>query len=313
MRVLFMGTPDFAVSALEALISAGHEICGVYTRQDTPKNRGMKMMPPPVKVTALAHNIPVFQPKTLRDPEVQAELAALQPDVAVVAAYGRILPKEVLEMPKYGCLNIHASLLPKYRGASPINAAVLYGDTETGVTIMQMDEGLDTGDMLVKRSISIGQDEPVGSVHDRLASVGGEAIVDALRILEETGELKGEKQPVECNSYAKMIRTEDCAVDFDADAISVSCKIRAYDPFPGAYAFLGDEKLKLFSAKRTEEKGAGVPGTILRCDKNGLYVLCRNGDAVCIGEVQGAGGKRMASDAFFRGHAKLLSCSFGIK
>ena len=304
MRVLFMGTPDFAVSALEALIAAGHDICGVYTRQDTPKNRGMKMMPPPVKVTALTHNIPVFQPKTLRDPEVQAEL------IAVVAAYGRILPKEVLDAPKYGCLNIHASLLPKYRGASPINAAVLYGDSETGVTIMQMDEGLDTGDMLIKRSISIEENETVGSVHDRLAVIGGEAIVEALRLLEENGALPGEKQPADCDSYAKMIRTEDCEVSFQDAAFAVSCKIRAYDPFPGAYAFLGEEKLKLFSAKRTDVTGKGAPGTILRCDKTGLYVLCQNGDAVCIGEVQGAGGKRMAADAFFRGHAKLLDCSF---
>ena len=310
MRVLFMGTPDFAVSALEALIAAGHDICGVYTRQDTPKNRGMKMMPPPVKVTALTHEIPVFQPKTLRDPAVQAELISLKPDVAVVAAYGRILPKEVLEAPKYGCLNIHASLLPKYRGASPINAAVLYGDQETGVTIMQMDEGLDTGDMLLKHSITIQENEPVGSVHDRLAIIGGEAIVEALRLLEENGELKGEKQPADCDSYAKMIKTEDCAVSFNADAASVSCKIRAYDPFPGAYAFLGEEKIKLFSAKRTDSTGKGEPGTILRCDKTGLYVLCQNGEAVCIGEVQGAGGKRMAADAFFRGHTKLLEYRF---
>lgn len=310
MRVLFMGTPDFAVSALEALIAAGHEICAVYTRQDTPKNRGMKMMPPPVKVTALTHDIPVYQPKTLRDPAVQAELIALQADVAVVAAYGRILPKAVLEAPKYGCLNVHASLLPKYRGASPINAAVLHGDTETGVTIMQMDEGLDTGDMLVKRSIPIGENEPVGSVHDRLAVIGGEAIVEALRLLEENGELKGEKQPADCDSYANMIRTEDCAVSFCDSAFAVSCKIRAYDPFPGAYSFLGEDKLKLFTAKRTEVTGKGEPGTILRCDKTGLYVLCLNGEAVCIGEVQGAGGKRMPADAFFRGHAKLLDCAF---
>lgn len=310
MRVLFMGTPDFAVSALEALIAAGHEICAVYTRQDTPKNRGMKMMPPPVKVTALTHNIPVYQPQTLRDPEVQSELIALRADVAVVAAYGRILPKEVLQAPKYGCLNVHASLLPKYRGASPINAAVLNGDTETGVTIMQMDEGLDTGDMLLKRSISIDENESVGSVHDRLAIIGGEAIVEALRLLEERGALNGEKQPADCDSYAKMIRTEDCAVSFNDSAFAVSCKIRAYDPFPGAYSFLGEDKLKLFSAKRTEVTGEGEPGTILKCDKNGLYVLCQNGEAVCIGEVQGAGGKRMAADAFFRGHAKLLDCSF---
>lgn len=311
MRVLFMGTPDFAVSALEALIEAGHEICGVYTRQDTPKNRGMKMMPPPVKLTALTHNIPVFQPKTLKDPNVQAELIALNADVAVVAAYGRILPKEVLEAPKYGCLNIHASLLPKYRGASPIQAAVLNGDKETGVTVMQMDEGLDTGDMLLKRTITIEENEPVGSVHDRLASIGGEAIVEALYLLEKNGVLQGEKQPAHCDSYAKMIQSEDCIINFNDDAFSVSCKIRAYDPFPGAYAFLGEEKLKLFAAKYTAIQANGKSGSILQCDKTGLYVLCGNGEAVCIGEVQKVGGKRMAADAFFRGHSKLLSCTFG--
>lgn len=310
MKVVYMGTPDFAVGALESIIKAGHEVVLVVTQPDKPKGRGKEMQMTPVKKCAVEHNIPVFQPVKIKDAEAVEYLKTFEADIFVVAAFGQILSSEILHMPKYGCVNIHASLLPMYRGAAPIQAVIIHKEKETGVTIMQMDEGLDTGDMLIKRSIAIAENEPVGSVHDRLAVVGGEAIVEALRLLEEKGELIGEKQPEGCDSYAKMIRTEDCAVAFDDDAFSVSCKIRAYDPFPGAYAFLGDEKLKLFAAKRTDVSGKGEPGTILRCDKTGLYVLCRNGEAVCIGEVQGAGGKRMAADAFFRGHAKLLTCNF---
>lgn len=305
MRVIFMGTPEFAVTALEAILDAGHEVCGVFTRQDTPKNRGMKLLPPPVKVAALAHEIPVFQPKTLKDPAVQSQILELNADVAVVAAYGRLLPREVLEAPKYGCLNIHASLLPNYRGASPIQAAILHGDDETGVTVIQMNEGLDTGDMLLKRSISVGADEPCGSVHDRLAVTGGEAITEALRLLE-AGALCPEQQPQNCDSYAAMIRAEDCAVDFSQPSNTVACKIRAYDPTPGAYIMLGDLKLKLFSAVHTEEAVQQGSGKILRCEKAGLFVACGDGGVIYIREVQGAGGKRMSADAFFRGHSGLL-------
>lgn len=306
MRIVFMGTPDFAVAALEALHEAGHDIVGVYTRMDTPKNRGMKMLPPPVKVKALEYGIPVYQPKNLRGEDTQQELRDMAPEVIVVAAYGRILPQAVLDIPKHGCLNIHASLLPKYRGASPINACILHGETEAGVTIMQMDAGLDTGDMLLPASTQMLPDESYGSLHDRLAKIGGEAIVKALDLLAK-GELKGEPQPAEGFTYAPMIQTADCKIDFSKSAKEVSCAIRAYDPAPGAFAMLGGEKMKLFGASLEQEEGScGTPGAIVKNDKKGIVVACGQG-AVRIGTVQGAGGKKMPADAFFRGHAAMLS------
>lgn len=301
-----MGTPDFAVAALEALHDAGHEIVGVYTRMDTPKNRGMKMLPPPVKVKALEYGIPVYQPKNLRGEDTQQELRDLAPEAIIVAAYGRILPQAVLDIPKYGCLNIHASLLPKYRGASPINACILHGETEAGVTIMQMDAGLDTGDMLLPAATEILPNESCGSLHDRLAKIGGEAIVKALDLLAK-GELRGEPQPEVGFTYAPMIQTSDCKIDFTKTAHEVSCAIRAYDPSPGAFAMLGGDKMKLFGASLEEKDGeAAAPGTIVKNDKNGIVVACGKG-TVRIATVQGAGGKKMPADAFFRGHAAMLS------
>ena len=306
MRIVFMGTPDFAVAALEALHEAGHDIVGVYTRMDTPKNRGMKMLPPPVKVKALEYGIPVYQPKNLRGEDTQQELRDMAPEVIVVAAYGRILPQAVLDIPTHGCLNIHASLLPKYRGASPINACILHGETEAGVTIMQMDAGLDTGDMLLPAATEMLPDESYGSLHDRLAKIGGEAIVKALDLLAK-GELKGEPQPAEGFTYAPMIQTADCKIDFSKSAKAVSQAIRAYDPAPGAFATLGGEKMKLFGASLEQEEGScGAPGAIIKNDKKGIVVACGQG-AVRIGTVQGAGGKKMPADAFFRGHAAMLS------
>ncbi len=305
MRIVFMGTPDFAVAALEALHRAGHDIVGVYTRMDTPKNRGMKLLPPPVKVKALEYGIPVFQPKNLRGEDTQQQLRDLAPEVIVVAAYGRLLPQAVLDIPKHGCLNIHASLLPKYRGASPINACILQGETVAGVTIMQMDAGLDTGDMLLPAATDMLPDESYGSLHDRLAIIGGQAIVKALDLLAK-GELKGEKQPEEGFTYAPMIQTADCKIDFSQSAFAVSCAIRAYDPAPGAFAMLGGDKMKLFAASLEASEGVyGAPGTIVKNDKKGIVVACGTG-LVRIGQVQGAGGKKMPADAYFRGHAAQL-------
>ncbi len=306
MRIVFMGTPDFAVAALEALHEASHEIVGVYTRMDTPKNRGMKMLPPPVKVKALEYGIPVFQPKNLRGEDTQQLLRDLAPELIVVAAYGRLLPQAVLDIPKHGCLNIHASLLPKYRGASPINACILHGETKAGVTIMQMDAGLDTGDMLLPAATELLPDESYGSLHDRLAVIGGQAIVKALDLLEK-GQLKGEKQPEEGFTYAPMIQTSDCKIDFTKSAFEVSCAIRAYDPAPGAFAMLGGDKMKLFAAALEQADGEHAsPGTIVKNDKKGIVVACGTG-LVRIGQVQGAGGKKMPADAYFRGHAAQLS------
>ena len=306
MRIVFMGTPDFAVAALETLHEAGHQIAGVYTRMDTPKNRGMKLLPPPVKVKALEYGIPVFQPNNLRGEDTQRQLRELEPEVIVVAAYGRLLPQAVLDIPRYGCLNIHASLLPKYRGASPISACILHGETEAGVTIMQMDAGLDTGDMLLPVRTEILPDENCGSLHDRLAVLGGQAIVKALDLLEK-GALHGQPQPEGGATYAPMIQNADCKIDFTRSAREVSCAIRAYDPAPGAFSTLGGDKMKLFAASPEQDEGdCGMPGTILKADKKGIVVACGRG-AVRIGMVQGAGGKKMPADAFFRGHVALLS------
>lgn len=309
MRLVFMGTPDFAVAALEALHQAGHDIAAVYTRMDTPKNRGMKLLPPPVKVKALEYGIPVFQPKNLRGEDTWQQLRELAPEVIVVAAYGRLLPQTVLDIPKYGCLNIHASLLPKYRGASPINACILHGEERAGVTIMQMEAGLDTGPMLLPAEVELLPEESYGSLHDRLAKLGGETIVKALDLLAQN-RLPAVPQPEEGACYAPMIRTEDCRIDFSRTAREVSCAIRAYDPVPGAFATLGGGKMKLFEAALEQTEGhCGAPGAIVRSDKNGIVVACGQG-AVRIRAVQGAGGKKMPADAFFRGHAALLSETF---
>lgn len=309
MRIVFMGTPEFAVASLKALYEAGHTIVGVYTRMDTPKNRGMKLLPPPVKVYAQEKNLPVFQPKGLRKAEVQQQLAALEPELIVVAAYGRILPQAVLDLPKYGCLNVHASLLPSYRGASPINACILHGEKEAGVTIMQMDAGIDTGDMLLKASTELLPEESYGSLHDRLAQLGGKTIVEAVSRLENGETLPAEKQPAE-GSYAPMIETEDCRIFFQEEAFAVSCKIRAYDPQPGAFCQLGGGKIKLFGGALVQENGNfGEPGTILKVDRTGVQIVCKQG-IVLAAQMQAAGGKKMPADAYFRGHQALLQERF---
>lgn len=309
MKVVFMGTPDFAVTSLRALLTAGHEVSTVFTRADTPKNRGMKLLPPPVKVAALEAGIPVYQPRTLRDGESFRILQEIAPDVIVVAAYGRILPAAILELPRYGCINVHASLLPAYRGASPINAAILHGETETGVTIMQMNEGLDTGDILLTARTDIGPDESFGALQERLAGIGAQALLDALNGLEQ-GRLTPRKQDDTKASYAPLIKNQDAQVSFAGSARQIACAIRAYDPAPGAFAWLGQEKLKLFGAQAEDsDEGCALPGTIVSVSADDMVVQCQNG-RVRIAAVQGAGGKKMPADAFFRGHASLREQRF---
>lgn len=304
MKAVFMGTPDFAVTSLRALLAAGHDVAAVFTRADTPKNRGMKLLPPPVKVAALNAGLSVYQPRTLRDGEALRILREIAPDVIIVAAYGRILPADILHLPKYGCINVHASLLPAYRGASPINAAILHGETETGVTIMQMNEGLDTGDILLSAKTGIGPAESFGALQQRLAEIGAQALLDALSGLDQ-GSLTPQSQDDTQASYAPLIKSRDAQVCFDGSAQQVACAIRAYDPAPGAFAWLGQEKLKLFGAQAEESDGVADPGVIAGVTPAGMIVQCRSG-RVRIAEVQGAGGKRMPADAFFRGHAALL-------
>lgn len=287
MKVIFAGTPEFAASALAALIAAGHEVVQVLTQPDRPAGRGMKLTPSPVKVLAEQHNIPVYQPEKLRSPEQQAGL--LPADVMVVAAYGIILPQAVLDWPRYGCLNIHASLLPRWRGAAPIQRAIVAGDAKTGVTIMQMDAGLDTGDMLSIHPVAISQSDTTSSLHDKLASCGAEAIVAALANL---GPLQASRQPqpAEGVTYAEKIRKEEAFLDWALSASQLDRLIRAWNPFPAGQARLGEEMLKIWQA--TPAEGQGEPGEVIRLESDGPVVACGEG-ALLLTQLQRPGGKRL--------------------
>ncbi len=302
IRTVFMGTPEFALPPLEGLIAAGVNLVGVYTQPDRPKGRGKKLAASPVKQLALEHDIPVFQPHKLRDPEAVEELRTLQPDLIIVVAYGQILPKEILDMPQYHCINVHASLLPKYRGAAPINKAIVDGETETGVTTMLMDVGLDTGDMLVKRSLKIGENETAGELHDRLAVLGREALDETLRLLC-AGELIAEKQDDSLSCYAPMMKKEDGLIDWQKPARDIHNQVRGLDPWPGTYTYLDGEVLKIASTTVREENGEA--GTILAADKNGVLVACGKG-SVLIGALQLPGKKRLAAVNFLSGRPLFI-------
>ena len=298
IRTVFMGTPEFALDTFQGLIDFGLNLVAAYTQPDRPKGRGKKLAAPPVKELALKYEIPVFQPQKLREPAVVEELKALQPDLIVVVAYGQILPKSVLEIPQYGCINVHASLLPKYRGAAPINKAIIDGETETGVTTMYMDVGLDTGDMLIKRSLPIGENETAGELHDRLAAIGREAMEETLRQICD-GTLKAEKQDDERTCYAPMMKKEDGLIDWSQPATAVHNLIRGLDPWPGAYTHLDGEVLKV-SATEVEADLSGKPGEILSADKTGVRVACGEGGLVIDG-LQLPGKKRLAAVNFLSG------------
>ena len=298
LRTVFMGTPEFALASLEGLLSIGVNLVGVYTQPDRPKGRGKKLTASPVKKLALKHEIPVFQPQKLRDPVAVKELQELQPDLIIVVAYGQILPKAVLDIPRYHCINVHASLLPKYRGAAPINKAIIDGETETGVTTMLMDVGLDTGDMLVKMKLPIGSDETAGQLHDRLALVGRKALEETILQLC-AGTLAAEKQADELSCYAPMMKKEDGLIDWRQSAIEIHHQVRGLDPWPGAYTYLDGEVLKI-AATAVEDDVSGEPGTIVSADKTGVRVACGDGTLV-IGELQLPGKKRLAAMNFLSG------------
>ncbi len=297
IRTVFMGTPDFALDTLHGLIDAGLNLVGVYTQPDRPKGRGKKLAAPPIKELALQQNIPVFQPLKLRAPEAVAELQVLAPDLIVVVAYGQILPQVVLDIPRLGCINVHASLLPKYRGAAPINKAVVDGETETGVTTMQMDIGLDTGDMLIKKTIAIGPDETAGELYDRLAKVGRAAMDETIvRLL--AGSLVAEKQNEALTSYAAMMKKEDGLIDWSRPAAEVHNQVRGLAPWPGAYTVLDGATLKIAGTVLAD--GSGQPGTVLSADSSGVVVACGEG-AITVAELQLPGKKRLAAADFLRG------------
>jgi methionyl-tRNA formyltransferase len=297
LRVAFAGTPEFAACALEAILAAGYEVPLVLTQPDRPAGRGMKLMPSAVKQLALARGIEVDQPEKLRTEAQRARLAECAPDVLVVAAYGLILPRSVLELPRLGCLNIHASLLPRWRGAAPIHRAIEAGDAETGITIMQMDEGLDTGAMLLARAIPILSGDTTTSLHDRLAVLGGECIVEAMARLQR-GELVATPQPAEGVTYAAKIGRAEAAIDWTRPAAEIERAMRAFDPFPGAAASLRDTVVKCWSGKVVP--GIGEPGTVLAVDDESITIACGH-DALRCTVLQRPGSKRLPAGEFVRG------------
>jgi len=297
LRTVFMGTPDFALATFQGLIEAGCDLVGVFTQPDRPSGRGNRLTPPPVKLLAAQHGIPVFQPIKLRQPEAVEQLRALQPELIVVVAYGQILPKSVLEIPRCGCINVHASLLPAYRGAAPINRAIIDGCRETGVTTMFMDVGLDTGDMLVKRRLSIGPDETAGELHDRLALLGREAMEETLSRLA-AGSLERTPQDDRLSSYAPMLKKEEGQIDWSRPAPQLHNQVRGLDPWPGAFTHLDGEVLKL--AATHPESGQGEAGTVLASSAAGVLVACGEG-ALLVGELQLPGRRRLPATEFLRG------------
>ncbi|MCS4294424.1 methionyl-tRNA formyltransferase [Comamonas sp. BIGb0152] len=310
MKVVFAGTPEFARVALEQLLAAGHEVPLVLTQPDRPAGRGMKLQASPVKQCALAHGIAVSQPRSLRldgkYPEEAAAardaLLAAQPDVMVVAAYGLILPQWVLDLPAKGCLNIHASLLPRWRGAAPIHRAIEAGDAQTGVTIMQMDAGLDTGDMCLVEALTIAADDTTASLHDKLADLGGRMLVQALALSAED-RLQRVPQPADGITYAHKIEKAESAIDWALNAEQIDRRVRAFNPFPAASTLVGDEVVKIWAAQPERQAPADtVPGQILAADGQGIVVACGEG-ALRITALQRPGGKRLQAADFLRGHA----------
>lgn len=298
MRIVFMGTPDFAVPSLQALIDAGHDVCAVYTQPDKPQGRKQILTAPPVKTLALEHDIPVFQPNTLKNEDEQARLRELAPEVIIVVAYGKLLPKAVLDIPPRGCINVHGSLLPRWRGAAPIQWAVIAGDEMAGVTTMQMAEGLDTGDMLLTYETKVGEKETAGELFDRLAQSGAELLTQTLVKLDE---ITPRPQDDAQSCYAHMLDKQMAVIDWSKSAHEIDCLIRGLNPWPIALTTLSGERLKVFAAEKAA--GNGEPGTVLEADpKKGLTVACGEG-ALKLIEIQLVGGKRMKATDFLRGHA----------
>lgn len=306
MRIVFMGTPDFAVPSLQALIDAGHDVCAVYTQPDKPQGRKQILTAPPVKTLALEHDIPVFQPNTLKNEDEQARLRELAPEVIIVVAYGKLLPKAVLDIPPHGCINVHGSLLPRWRGAAPIQWAVIAGDEMAGVTTMQMAEGLDTGDMLLTYETKVGEKETAGELFDRLAQSGAELLTQTLVKLDE---ITPRPQDDAQSCYAHMLDKQMAVIDWSKSAHEIDCLIRGLNPWPIALTTLSGERLKVFAAEKAA--GRGEPGTVLEADpKKGLTVACGEG-ALGLTEIQMVGGKRMKATDFLRGHAIEVGTKLG--
>ena len=304
MRILFMGTPDFAVASLRALVEAGHEICGVFTQPDKPKNRGHKMMPPPVKEYALTQNLPVFQPLKMKDGTALAIVQELQPELIVVAAYGRILPEEILQAAPYGAINVHSSILPKYRGAAPINWAILNGETVTGDTIMYMAKELDAGDIIRCAETAIDPDEDAQELTARLAELGAKTLVDVVADMGR-GTVTRTPQDHSRSTYAPMLDKTLSPMDFKRSAQALHNQVRGLIPWPCATMALQGKTVKVFRTQVGEETSA-APGTVVAADKRGIAVACGDGRVLRITELQPEGGKRMAAAAYLAGHPIAL-------
>lgn len=309
MRIIFMGTPDFSVPCLEALVKSKHEVVGVFTQPDKPKGRGYELAPPPVKVCALDNNLTVFQPKSMRDGEALEIINSLNADLIIVVAFGKILPKEILESVKYGCINIHASLLPKLRGAAPIQWSIINGDAETGVTSMQMDVGLDTGDMLIKKVIKITDEMNAGELFDELSIMGAEVLLETIDAVENN-ELKPVKQDDSQSTYASMLSKELCPIDFSKPAQVVHNQIRGLCPWPVATTKVNGKLLKVFKSKVIKLNKCGDFGKVIDND-NKLVVSCGDGNGIEILELQAEGKKRTDTASYLRGNKIELGTILG--
>ena len=308
MKIIFMGTPDFAAASLEALIDSRHEIQAVVTQPDKPKGRKGELTPSSVKVIAKREGIKVYQPLKVRDEEFVKTLRAYNPDVMVVVAFGQIIPLSILQMPKFGCVNIHGSLLPKYRGAAPIQWAVLDGEKETGITTILMDEGIDTGDILLKKTIQIDTDETSGSLFDKLMALGAETILETLDELEK-GNLTPTKQGESPTAYAKMLTKAMGLIDFTKSAKELDCFVRGMDPWPSAYTLLSGKTLKLWKVRVVE--GGGKAGSVIEIGKESFTVACGEG-AIEVLEVQLEGKKRMSAGDFLKGSTLNIGQELGV-
>ena len=310
MKIVFMGTPDFARDSLKAVVEAGHEVALVVTNPDKPKGRGMKLIPSDVKKYAIEQNLEVVQPVKVRNnPEFVEQLKNINPDVICVVAYGKIIPKEILDIPRLGCINVHGSLLPKYRGAAPIQWAVLNGDKETGITTMFMDVGMDTGDMINKEVVQIGDDETTGELWDRLSIIGANLLVKTLEDLEN-GTYKIEKQGDDF-TVAPMIKKEMAKIDWENQTSSeIKNLVRGLNPFMGAFSFLNDKKIKIWKVEKLNDKSEKEPGTVLVSDSKAGLVIATNDGAVSVLEIQGENSKRMGISDYLRGNKILVDEKF---
>jgi methionyl-tRNA formyltransferase len=311
MRVVFMGTPVFACPSLQILIDRGEDVIAVVTQPDRPKGRGQKTVPPPVKELAEENGIPVLQPLKVRAPDFIEVLKGMNPDLIVVVAFGQILPKSVLDIPKFGCINVHASLLPRYRGAAPLNWCIINGETETGVTTMLMDEGLDTGAMLVKKTTPIDPEEDTQSLHDRLSVLGAETLSETLDMLA-TGKLAPEKQDDSVSCYAPMLKKEHGLIDWSRKPLAIKNMVRGMSPWPGAFTWLDGKMVKIYKVRTCEgeELSPASPGMVLNADREGIKVAC-NGGAIIIDELQLEGKKRLAAGDFLAGCRLLAGVVLG--